>query len=723
MTSTNDSACALEHVADIFAADVFNSSAMKKHLSPRVFASFSDAIRNGKDLDPTLADEIADGMKNWAMEKGATHFTHWFQPLTGSTAEKHDSFLAPDMKGGVIAQFTGKELVQGEPDASSFPSGGLRATFEARGYTAWDPTSDAFVVNAGTERAVLCIPCVFCGYHGEALDEKTPLLRSQAALSRQLNRVAALFEVEGDGRPYATLGSEQEYFLIDRKYYNKRPDLVMCGRTLFGRKPARHQQMEDHYFGRIKPRILSFMADVDRRLWRLGVPVKTRHNEVSPAQFELAPVFEEQNLSVDHNMLTMHTLQDTAEEHGLACLLHEKPFAGVNGSGKHNNWSIVGCDGKNWFSPGNTPHENAKFLFMLTAVVKAIDTHATIIRASVATAGNDHRLGANEAPPAVMSVYLGEQLDSVVDRLYSGGSLRLAAGGASGEIIEIGVTSLPKIPKDVSDRNRTSPFAFTGNKFEFRAVGSSQSCALPNTVLNIAMADAIGKMCDELEVRLPRPLPPKDPQGHTKEFHAALSDVLRKEIAAHRRVIFGGDGYSEDWEREAEKRGLPNIRTTPEALKVMLSPEAIALYADSGVLSERETRSRYEVYRHAWDQTAAMEASCALDLAQTFILPAALSWEGRLAASVASAASLGRDNPSRLEAYKVAAGLVEELYAAMDDLKQRLDGDPALLPAGMARLRAVVDQLESHAPDAEWPFPCYGEMFFGLSVGGRGCCC
>ncbi len=710
MTASSD--CPASNAAVTFATDVFDFSAMKKHLSTQVFSSFTKALKEGRNLEPTLADEIANGMKTWAMEKGATHFTHWFQPLTGSTAEKHDAFLTPDMQGGVMAQFTGKELIQGEPDASSFPSGGLRATFEARGYTAWDPTSHAFVVNAHTDRAVLCIPCVFCGYHGEALDEKTPLLRSQAALARQIERVADLFEISGDVRPHATLGAEQEYFLVDKRFYERRPDLVMCGRTLFGRRPARHQQMEDHYFGRIKPRILSFMSAVDRKLWRLGVPVKTRHNEVSPAQFELAPVYEEQNLAVDHNMIIMQVLQDTADEHDFACLLHEKPFAGVNGSGKHNNWSIVGPDGSNWFSPGKTPHENAKFLFMLVAVLKAIDTYAPLIRASVASAGNDHRLGANEAPPAVMSVYLGEQLDNIINKIYSGGSLRI---GKDDQIIEIGITCLPKIPRDVSDRNRTSPFAFTGNKFEFRAVGSSQSCAFPNTILNIAMAKTISEMCDSLASKLPTPMPPKDAAGHTREFHSALTAVLQKEIGAHKRVVFSGDGYSSEWEAEAERRGLPNIKTTPEALLALIEPESIKLFEELGVLNEREVRSRYEVYRHAWNQTVAMEGGCASDLAKTFFLPAALGWEKDLAESAETAKRLGRGEGVRLSAYESVAGLVDGLYEAIANLDRSLGGETLQVPEKMRQLRAIVDELESLTPDKDWPFPCYGEMFFGFN--------
>ncbi|MCD8352421.1 MAG: glutamine synthetase III [Planctomycetaceae bacterium] len=701
------------NLVSTFATDVFNADARKRYLSSQVFADLEETIQHGKTITADMAAAIAHGMKMWAMDKGATHFTHWFQPLTGATAEKHDSFLTPDFKGGILAQFSGKELIQGEPDASSFPSGGLRATFEARGYTAWDPTSPAFVVNPDTDRAVLCIPCVFMGYHGEALDEKTPLLRSQAALTKQLERVGKLFEVKGDGRPYATLGPEQEYFLIDTRFYIQRPDIVMCGRSLFGNRPARHQQMEDHYFGRIKPRILAFMADVDRRLWRLGVPAKTRHNEVSPAQFELAPVFEEQNLSVDHNMLIMHTLQDTAAEHGFACLLHEKPFAGVNGSGKHNNWSIVGNDGKNWFTPGQTPHDNAKFLFVLTGVIKAVDTYAPLIRASVATAGNDHRLGANEAPPAIMSVYLGEQLDAIINQIDTGCSLRSMTGNAAcDDVIEIGVDALPKIPRDVSDRNRTSPFAFTGNKFEFRAVGSSQSCAGPNTILNLVMAAALDEMVTEMERRLADTPPQKDDTGHSREFHDALKAVLREEIRQHKRVVFSGDGYSAEWQEEAARRGLPNLRTTPEALPALISPETVKLFSHYGVLSEREVYSRHEVYTHAYSTTVAMEGGCALDLARTFVLPAALKFESMLAEVVEAAKKMGRDAGPRLKAYNQVADLVERLYGAMDTLETSLNERPNEIVANMAVLRAIIDKLEMLAPDHDWPFPCYGELFF-----------
>ncbi len=703
-----------ENIVADFACDVFGEQAMRRHLSPRVADAVAATAARAAPIPPDIADEVANGMKRWAMDKGATHYTHWFQPLTGATAEKHEAFLMPDpakRNGGVIAQFSGKELIQGEPDASSFPSGGVRSTFEARGYTAWDPTSPAFVVNAHSGTAVLCIPCFFCGYHGEALDGKTPLLRSQAALAKQLLRVAKIFEIEGNERPYATLGLEQEYFLVDSALFAARPDLVMTGRTLFGNRPARHQQMEDHYYGRIKPRVLAFMAEVDRRLWRLGVPAKTRHNEVSPGQFELAPVFEEQNLSVDHNMLVMHTLQDAAGEFGFACLLHEKPFAGVNGSGKHNNWSLVGTDGQNWFAPGKTPHDNAKFLFLLVAVITAVDTHAPLIRSCVATAGNDHRLGANEAPPAIMSICLGEQLDEIIGSIDAGRSLR-KRNGDSGRLLEIGVDALPEIPRDVSDRNRTSPFAFTGNKFEFRAVGSSQSCADANTVLNTVMAAALDGMCGEMERSLADNPPRKNENGHSDEFHNALNAVLRSRVRAHGRVVFSGNGYSPEWQEEAARRGLPNLRTTREALPAMASPEAVALYTRYGVLSEREAASRHEVYRHAWETTVAMEGGCALDMARRGIAPAALRFEAELAASAERSRSMGRDAAGRVRKYEQAADLIDRLYAAMDALETALRTDPGETVEKMAVLRAIVDRLESIAPADGWPYPGYAEMFF-----------
>ncbi|MCD7896412.1 MAG: glutamine synthetase III [Planctomycetaceae bacterium] len=705
----------IETITDLYGCDVFNTSARRRYLANNVFEALEDTIQNGVPLEPTLADQVAQGMKTWALEKGASHFTHWFQPLTGATAEKHDSFIMPDHGGSCVSQFSGKELVQGEPDASSFPSGGLRATFEARGYTAWDPTSPAFVTNAYTDRAVLCIPCAFWSYHGEALDGKTPLLRSQKALHAQIERVGKLFEVERVQNPVITLGVEQEYFLIERRFFKERPDLVMTGRTLFGIRPARHQQMEDHYFSRIKPRVLAFMAEVDRRLWRLGVPAKTRHNEVSPAQFELAPIFEEQNLAVDHNLLIMSILQETAGEYGFSCLVHEKPFAGVNGSGKHNNWSITGTDGKNWFSPGQTPHDNAKFLFMLTAVIKAVDTHAALLRSAVATAGNDHRLGASEAPPAIMSIFLGEQLDEIISAIDTGCSIRGRANGGC-DMIEIGVDALPKIPRDVSDRNRTSPVAFTGNKFEFRSVGSSQSCENTNTILNMIMAEALDKMCTEMESRLEGTESHKDADGHSREFHDALKAVLRREIQDHKRVLFSGDGYSDDWTAEAARRGLPNIKTTPEALKAMIQPETVALFGELSVLSEREAMSRYEVYRHAWEQTLAMEGGCALDLARTFVMPAALRFEKKLAESLTRSQALGRDAKTRLKAYNQVADLVDRLYNAMDAMDLALQSETAEILPALTVLRTIVDKLESLSPEAFWPFPNYGQMFFNYGA-------
>src|SRR3989338_7718387 len=476
-----------ETLPEHFGENVFGLKVMKEVLSPKAYESIARTIQEGGKLDQGIADEVAEAMKKWAIAKGATHFTHWFQPLTGTTAEKHDSFIAWDGQGGVVLSFSGKELIQGEPDASSFPSGGLRATFEARGYTGWDPTSPAFI-KEGPEGATLCIPTFYIGYHGEALDKKTPLLRSMSVLSKQICRLADLFGIDTKGkRAYATLGGEQEYFLIDRKYYLQREDLIQTGRTLFGRKPAKHQQMEDHYFGAIKSRIIAFMEDLDRSLWKLGVPDKTRHNEVSPAQYEVAPVFEELNIAVDHNMITMEVMRSIAERHGFVCLLHEKPFAGINGSGKHNNWAIVGPDGKNWLHPGKNPHENAKFLATLCAVIKAVDTYAALLRATVATAGNDHRLGSHEAPPAIISIFLGDQLTDVIEQIEKGAAKSSKQGGT----IEIGVDSLPTLPRDATDRNRTSPFAFTGAKFEFRAAGSSMSLAGPNIVLNTIVADAL----------------------------------------------------------------------------------------------------------------------------------------------------------------------------------------------------------------------------------------
>ena len=691
---------AVTSVAESFGENVFSIKTMRNYLSENAHASLVSTITTGKALDAAIADEVAEAMKTWAIEKGATHFTHWFLPLTGTTAEKHEAFLAPDHEGGALLQFSGRELIQGEPDASSFPSGGLRATFEARGYTAWDPTSPAFIREC-ENGAVLCIPTVFCGYNGEALDKKVPLMRSMEALSRQVCRLGRLFGVTaGERVAYATLGAEQEYFLVDKRFVESRLDLLQTGRTLFGRAPAKHQQMEDHYFGAIKPRVMAFMTDLDRQLWRLGVPAKTRHNEVCPGQFELAPVFEPLNLAVDHNMLVMNLLPEIAEAHGFVCLLHEKPFAGVNGSGKHNNWAVCGPDGKNWLSPGDSPHENAKFLTMICALMQAVDTHADVLRASVASAGNDHRLGANEAPPAIVSMYLGEQLTEIIEQIAKG----LKGNGRAGRTLELGVSSIPALPRHETDRNRTSPLAFTGNKFEFRAVGSSQSCAGPNVVMNTIVAEALDQICSRLEAEI----------ADGRELTDVLPRVLQDIVKRHKRVLFNGDNYTAEWVAEAQRRGLPNLRTTPEALKPLQSQKARDLFAKYGVLSAQELESRYEVYMEQYEKQVAIEARCALNIARTMVVPAAIAYQGRVAGTVA-----------KLEAYNMsgasARGLLEEVGASLDALVEsiralegRMDTDGISKLKAMADMRQAVDALEGLIPDDLWPLPSYAEMLFIL---------
>lgn len=689
-------------VREFFGENVFGVKAMRDHLSEETYKSLVTTIQSGAGLHEEIADEVAEAMKTWAIEKGATHFTHWFQPLTGTTAEKHDSFVSPDGEGGILMQFSGKELIKGEPDASSFPSGGLRATFEARGYTGWDPTSPAFI-REGENGATLCIPTVFCAYHGEALDKKTPLLRSMDALSAQVCRLGSLFGIEEEGkRAYVTLGPEQEYFLIDRAFYEERLDLLQTGRTLFGRTPAKHQQMEDHYFGAIKSRVMAFMQELDHELWRLGVPAKTRHNEVCPAQFEIAPVYEELNLAVDHNMITMELLREVAERHDFACLLHEKPFAGVNGSGKHNNWAICGPDGKNWLTPGDNPHENAKFLTIICALMKAVDTHAVLLRASVASAGNDHRLGANEAPPAILSIFLGEQLTDVIEQLEKGSARSSKSGGT----IKVGVSSLPALPRDATDRNRTSPFAFTGNKFEFRAVGSSQSCAGANVVLNTIVAEALDEICTELERAV----------AAGEDFNVSLQSVLQGIVRKHKRILFNGDNYTADWLEEAERRGLPNLKKTPESLKPITSRESIQLFGKYNVLSERELESRYEVYQDAYDTTVAIEGHCALTIARTMIAPAALAYQNDVAHTIQEVESVGAGDASATRE------LLGDVCEATDKLlrsARRLEG---CLEKGfsseilelMNSLREAADSLEGMLPDEYWPLPSYAEMMFML---------
>jgi len=677
----------MKNNTEAFGENVFGLPVMEKCLSASTFASLKKTIDTGSALDASIADEVAEAMKEWAMEKGATHYTHWFQPLTGATAEKHDSFIFPDFQDGIVTNFSGDELIQGEPDASSFPSGGLRATFEARGYTGWDPTSPAFIKYSDCGAATLCIPTVFCGFNGEALDKKTPLLRSMKALSDQTVRLGKLFGIDcGDTMAKATLGAEQEYFLIDAELVAERPDILQTGRTLFGKGASKHQQLDDHYFGAIKPRVAAFMADLDAELWRLGVPAKTRHNEVCPAQFEIAPVFETLNISVDHNMITMDVLRTTAEKHGFACLLHEKPFAAVNGSGKHNNWSISGPDGKNWLKPGDNPHENAKFMTIVVALMKAVDTHADLLRASVASAGNDHRLGANEAPPAVVSIFLGDQLTDVIEQIEAGGASSSKDGGS----IHLGVDLLPELPRGNTDRNRTSPFAFVGNRFEFRAVGSNQSPAGANVVLNTIVAEAFDYICTKVETAV----------AEGKEFNAVLQEVLAEIITEHKRILFNGDGYTDEWLEEAAKRGLPNLVSSEEALEVLNTPKAKDLFAKYGVLSNEELESRYNIYVEVYETLIGIEANTALDIAKTMIVPAAVTAITEYSVVPAVAGMVGE-----------MSDLLEQTVAGIAKL-EAAEG-PAAEIAAMNELRASVDALEAIVPADLWPLPTYSEMLLG----------
>jgi glutamine synthetase len=685
-------------LTEYFGKNVFSLKTMRNYLSEKAYTSLVATAREGKTIDPFIADEVADAMKTWAVSKGATHFTHWFQPLTGTTAEKHDSFIEPDSEGGIILKFSGKELIKGEPDASSFPSGGLRATFEARGYTAWDPTSPAFI-KEGLNGSTLCIPTAFYSYTGVALDKKTPLLRSVAALSRQVCRLAALFGIDTKNRrAYATLGAEQEYFLIDQSFYERRLDLIQTGRTLFGSVPAKHQQMEDHYFGAIKPRVMAFMEDLDRELWTLGIPAKTRHNEVCPAQFEIAPVFEEQNLAIDHNMITMETLKRVAERHGFVCLLHEKPFAGVNGSGKHNNWSIIGPDGKNWLSPGDNPQENAKFLTIICALMKAVDTHAGMLRAAVASAGNDHRLGANEAPPAILSIFLGDQLIEIIEEIETG----QVTASRSAESITLGVDSIPPLPKDTTDRNRTSPFAFTGNKFEFRAPGSNQSCAGPNIVLNTIVAQALDEICTQLEKDI----------AAGRDFNEALQAILKDTVKAHKRILFNGDGYNTAWHEEAEKRGLPNLRNTEDALNAAKSPHVAEMFAKYGVLTNAEFNSRNNIYEEQYKETIHIEACVALKMAKTMVIPAALEYQSALALTVKDVTECGCDASGAKELLQTICAETEKAFQGVKRLEKALSDKTSEKIAAMKALREPVDHLEELLPKELWPLPTYAEMLF-----------
>ena len=679
-----------------YGADSFGLKTMEAYLSKPIYKRLRETIKLGVPLDQAVADDVAHAMKIWAMSRGATHYTHWFLPLTGSSAEKHDSFLEPTPDGNAIATFSGKNLILGEPDASSFPSGGLRSTFEARGYTAWDPTSPAFINRVGGV-ATLCIPTMFCSYTGEVLDKKTPLLRSIQVLSTQAKRLVKCFDPNCNDHVNVTLGAEQEYFLVDKNLYMLRPDLMQTGRTLFGAPPQKHQQLEDHYFGSIKPRIISFMHDVDKELWRIGIPAKTRHNEVAPAQFEIAPVFEELNLAIDHNMMVMEILRNTAEKHGLVCLLHEKPFAGINGSGKHNNWSISVGD-RNLLNPGTNPHENALFLTTLCAVIKAVDEHSDLLRSATAGAGNDHRLGANEAPPAIISIFLGEQLSDIIEQLEAGE----AKSSKNSKVIKIGVDTLPPLPCDATDRNRTSPFAFTGNKFEFRMAGSSQSCASPNIVLNTIVADAFAEIAEQLEA-----LPPE-------KFHNGLQKILQEIVKQHKRIIFNGDGYKDEWKKEAAKRGLPNLPNTPAALKPFLDPKNIKLFEKYGVFNSKELKSRYEVFMEEYEKKIRIETSLALNMSKTIILPAAIKFLDQLAKTSAEISSVKWGKNAAIDNQgKLVSNLISEISKANAKLEAAIaKNDTQKSIVAMAELRKLVDSLEVEVDDVLWPLPKYSELLF-----------
>ena len=674
---------------------VFSEKAIRKYLDKKVADKLIATMKDARPLDPTIADAVAAGMQRWALDNGATHFTHWFQPMTGGTAEKHDAFLEPTGVATAVQKFSGKNLIGGEADASSFPSGGLRSTFEARGYTAWDPTSPAFIKRIG-EVATLCIPTAFCAYTGAALDMKTPLLRSIQAVTRATERLMKKFK-KPKAHVSITLGAEQEYFLIDREFYLKRPDLLQTGRTVFGAAPAKHQQLDDHYYGSIRPRVLKFMHEVERELWLLGIPAKTRHNEVAPAQFELAPMFEDLNLAVDHNMMIMETLRQTAEANGLVCLLHEKPFQGVNGSGKHCNWSIA-YGGKNLLSPGDNPRDNAIFLTFLSAIIRAIDLHADMLRMTTASAANDHRLGANEAPPAIISIFLGDELSAVMKEIETGKTAKKTGRTA----LKIGVDTMPPLPKDTTDRNRTSPFAFTGNKFEFRAPGSSQNCAASQMVLNTIVAESLDAICDKLE-------------AIGGDFNEELQKLLQRLIKKHGRVLFSGDGYGSDWPIEAAKRGLPNLKNTPEAIEPMKSPVNRVLFAKYGVLSETELDSRYEIAAEDYKSRVLIEGKVALEVARSMIRPVVADEFSRLAAALGQAMKDGlKMGVTGLKALslKLGAGL-DDLHVKCEKIEKAIaKGESAAIIAAEADLRKTVDKLEELVDDSKWPLPKYREMLF-----------
>ena len=697
----------MRSVPDYFGCLVFNDKVMKAKLPTEVYESLKKTREEGVRLDSSVANVVADAMKDWAVANGATHFTHWFQPLTGITAEKHDSFIAPTDDGGVIMEFSGKELIQGEPDASSFPSGGLRATFEARGYTAWDPTSFAFIKDK-----TLCIPTAFCAYNGEALDKKTPLLRSMAALNKQALRILKLFGNKDVKSVHTNVGPEQEYFLISKEMYEQRPDLKFTGRTLFGAKPPKGQEMDDHYFGAIKPKVAAFMAELNEELWKLGVLAKTEHNEVAPAQHELAPIFTTTNIATDHNQLTMEVMQKVAAKHGLVCLLHEKPFAGVNGSGKHNNWSMATNTGINLLAPGATPYENAQFLLFLCAVIKAVDDYQDLLRISVATAGNDHRLGANEAPPAVVSMFLGDELTEVLEAIETGNPYK----GAAKTQLKLGVDVLPKFNRDTTDRNRTSPFAFTGNKFEFRMLGSSNSIACANIMLNAAVAESLKVYADRLE--------------GVADFETALHEMIKKTIKDHKRIIFNGNGYDEAWIKEAtEQRGLCNYRTTPDCIPHVLDKKNVDMLVGHKVFTEAELKSRCEIQLENYCKTVVIEANTMVNMAKTLIAPAVEAYAADVAKAVAAKRLVDANLPCKYESKLIKnlsaltdriASCIEELEMALQELheaKDVVDEANAIrdnVLEKMNALRIACDEAELLTAKKYWPFPTYSDLLFGV---------
>ena len=693
--------------SDYFGSLVFDDRVMRARLPEKVYKSLKKTIDEGVSLDNQVANAVAEAMRDWAVEHGATHFTHWFQPLTGITAEKHDSFISPSPDGGVIMEFSGKELIQGEPDASSFPSGGLRATFEARGYTAWDPTSYAFL-----KGKTLCIPTAFCSYGGEALDKKTPLLRSMQAINKQALRVLKLFGNEDVKCVKTSVGPEQEYFLVDREMFDKRKDLVFCGRTLFGAKPPKGQELDDHYFGSIKPRVAEFMEDLNEELWKLGILAKTEHNEVAPAQHELAPIYTTTNIATDHNQLTMEIMQKVALRHGLVCLLHEKPFAGVNGSGKHNNWSLATDTGVNLLTPGETPYENAQFLLFLCAVIQAVDDYQDLLRLSVATAGNDHRLGANEAPPAVVSIFLGDELTAILDAIEADSPYN----AAEKTVMKLGVHVLPKFIRDTTDRNRTSPFAFTGNKFEFRMLGSSNSIACTNIMLNGAVAQSLKLFADELE--------------KADDFEGALHDLIRRTIHEHKRIIFNGNGYDDAWIKEAtEKRGLLNLRTTPDAMPTILEEKNVSMLTGLKIFTKAEIESRYEIMMENYVKTVSIEAQTMLDMTRREILPAVERYTKELSDTLAAKLAVIPGLPSRYETGAITklSTLADQIDAQAGELEQAVLHLKTItsvtesafyirdaILSRMAALRVVCDEAETVTDERCWPFPTYGDLLFGV---------